>query len=299
MKRALGRSLSSSARTQYKASWRRFSKFTKNTLHASPLPSTPYTVALYVTHLAKLKLKSTTIRSYLSAIAFYHKIHGFDNPSTSFLINKLLLSQKKTEEPALERRPITISILRQLVAAMKSSGFSAYDRRLFRAIFTMMYHAALRASEICVTPHASHTLQRSHLEVVQCSGGDAIKICFPSYKHSEGRLCPILIHSSDKQTCAVRAYKSFVRMYHVADGPAFHCANNATLTRQVLANSIHTLLKAINLNPRHYNTHSFRIGKATDMAKQGFSYSQIAMLGRWKSNAFLKYIKPTVVHGTH
>jgi site-specific recombinase XerD len=299
LKKDLCRSLSTSARRQYTTYWRRFSRFTTDILQTSPLPSTSYSVALYVTHLAKTKLKSTTIRSHLSAIAYYHKVHGFSNPSDSFLISKLLLSHKKRDGPISVRRPITVSILRQLLSALNSSEYSSHKRKLFQSVFTIMYHAALRASEVCVTPEAQHTLQKSHIALIPSTGAKALKIKFQSYKHSRGQPCPLILHASGKKTCAVVAYKSYAGTHIGATGPAFLDEDNTPLSRQSLANTLHGLLTRIHLKPHLYNTHSFSIGKATDMAKQEFSYSQFAMLGRWKSNAFLRYIKPTIVHGSH
>ena len=161
-----------------------------------------------------------------------------------------------------------------------------------------MYHAALRSSEVCVTPQAGHTLQASELELINSRGKDALKINFSSYKHSRTQPKPLIIYPSKSQICAVKAFKLYKRPVTPRDGPAFITANKHPLTRQLLATTLHDLLRAIHLHPSNYNTHSFRIGKATDMASQGFSYAQIALLGRWHSNAFLKYIKPTVIHGT-
>ena len=50
-------------------------------------------------------------------------------------------------------------------------------------------------------------------------------------------------------------------------------------------------LRFCNLDPALYKLHSFRIGAATWAAAKGFSDTQIRQLGRWKSNAFLKYIR--------
>ena len=51
------------------------------------------------------------------------------------------------------------------------------------------------------------------------------------------------------------------------------------------------ILKTINLNYRLYDTHSFRMGRATDLRKAGFSIEDIKELGRWRSNAVYKYLK--------
>ena len=51
------------------------------------------------------------------------------------------------------------------------------------------------------------------------------------------------------------------------------------------------LLRRLKLNDKLYNTHSFRIGRATDLKKTGTPVDDIKMLGRWRSNAVFKYIK--------
>ena len=50
-------------------------------------------------------------------------------------------------------------------------------------------------------------------------------------------------------------------------------------------------LKAFGLDSTRYKSHSFRISAASFAAERGMSDAQIRALGRWKSNAFLKYIR--------
>lgn len=50
-------------------------------------------------------------------------------------------------------------------------------------------------------------------------------------------------------------------------------------------------IKYCGLDPSRYKGHSFRIGAASHAAEGGMSDAQIRTLGRWKSNAFLKYIR--------
>ena len=50
----------------------------------------------------------------------------------------------------------------------------------------------------------------------------------------------------------------------------------------------------IDLSPSLYKGHSFRIGLCTWYIKQGKTDSQIRSMGRWRSNAFLKYIRPEI-----
>ena len=43
--------------------------------------------------------------------------------------------------------------------------------------------------------------------------------------------------------------------------------------------------------PGHFRSHSFRIGMATELAKMGLSESEIKAKGRWRSSAYLSYIR--------
>ena len=49
-------------------------------------------------------------------------------------------------------------------------------------------------------------------------------------------------------------------------------------------------LTLISLDCCLYNTHSFHIGRATDLIKMGFSIEQVKLVGRWGSKAVFKYI---------
>ena len=51
------------------------------------------------------------------------------------------------------------------------------------------------------------------------------------------------------------------------------------------------ILSGVNLDPLMYDTHSLRIGRATDMLKYGYDIEQIKQLGRWRSNAIYQYLK--------
>jgi site-specific recombinase XerD len=147
-------------------------------LKAKPLGATAYEIALYITHLTNSGLKSTTIRTHLSAIAFFHKIHDCPDPTTSFIIKKLLAAGKKTESPQATHKPITAKILKRLLNSLKTQDYKNYDKIMFTSIFNVMYQAAFRASEICETPFAQHTLKASQLQISKTSKGEAIMLFY-------------------------------------------------------------------------------------------------------------------------
>ena len=51
------------------------------------------------------------------------------------------------------------------------------------------------------------------------------------------------------------------------------------------------LFDNLRLNSIVYGTHSFRIGRTSDLIKYGYNIETVKLMGRWKSNAIYKYIK--------
>ena len=55
--------------------------------------------------------------------------------------------------------------------------------------------------------------------------------------------------------------------------------------------AVRAALETAGLDQSRYCGHSFRIGVATEAAKKGIEDAIIKSLGRWKSLAYLEYIK--------
>ena len=77
-------------------------------------------------------------------------------------------------------------------------------------------------------------------------------------------------------------------------GPLFLLENGAPLTRAALVIHLRTALAQAGVDASRYAGHSFRIGAATAAAQVGYSDSFIQSLGRWKSAAFITYIRTSV-----
>lgn len=287
--------LSPNARRAYEAHWTKFKTFLQKKLRIPGIPATPHHIAMYVSHLHYHRLKVSTIRTHLSAIAFMHEATGYKNPTKSFTTQKLLTAYSRTDPAPKTRKPITRNILKIVVKSAKKYITSHYNRYLFTSIFTVMYHAALRASEICESPKTSHTLQTHNINLSKSNR--SLKVQFSSYKHSTSLNPPLVLYPT-KYPCPVKSFIKYKKLRKTHHGPAFCYSNGTSITRDQLQTTLHKLLTLSGYNSKLYNTHSFRIGKTTDLAKHGYSYSQIAQIGRWKSTAYLRYIKPTKIHTT-
>ena len=74
------------------------------------------------------------------------------------------------------------------------------------------------------------------------------------------------------------------------DGPLFVFESGLPLSRSGLVNAVRVALSPSGLDLSRFNGHSFRIGAATTPAAAGIPDFLIT-LGRWKSAAFLSYIR--------
>ena len=63
------------------------------------------------------------------------------------------------------------------------------------------------------------------------------------------------------------------------------------LTRDRLVKELRAALQKAGLDPKTYAGHSFRIGAATVAHAQGIDDSTIMTLGRWRSNAYQRYVR--------
>ena len=74
-------------------------------------------------------------------------------------------------------------------------------------------------------------------------------------------------------------------------GPLFRFANKQVLTRERFVIHMGSAFPKAGLNSDVYAGHSFRIGTATVAHDKGIEDSTIMTLGRWKSNAYQRYIR--------
>jgi len=77
-----------------------------------------------------------------------------------------------------------------------------------------------------------------------------------------------------KSICPVDAVVKYLLVWGKQNG-LFLWLNGTKLTRPIFPSALATILIKLNINPRHYNTHSFHIGAATSANQAGMSPLQI------------------------
>lgn len=298
MSKDMQKSLAVSSYKRYKGHWERFKAFYRKHYNRSQYLATKHQLGIYVTYLHGQSLKSKTIGSHLSSIAFFFRLKGIHSPTESYYTKTLLRSYSKLSQPISIRKPITINILRDMVRVIGLHYFDDYTRLMLRSLFTIMYHALLRVSEISYSKENSHNLQMHNMKLGNKSR--SLTIRFSSYKCSTN-IVPMRIkrtNATDPYSFAdpVRIFTDYLYIRGHSDGPVYRHQDGSPLSRLFVKGELTKVLELIGKDQSEFNTHSFRIGRATDMFKEGQSEVKIQLAGRWKSNAFKKYIKPSLVH---
>lgn len=221
----------------------------------------------------------------MSAIAHYYKLKNLGNPADFYAV-KRLIAKYKSKSPALERLPINSTILSGLLRMTRAGAKNLFYKAALYVTYFLMYHLALRISEVCnYTGNTYHAIRREDLKIHETTG--KVEITLYSYKHSKK---PVIYEVNRNETF-LHYLKTYLKLRKQKQGTLMIHESGANISRNFVANQLKEDIKKLGLDPNKYNTHSFRAGRATDMAREGKSDRQIAAIGRWNSNAFHAYIK--------
>ncbi|XP_074654505.1 uncharacterized protein LOC141908371 [Tubulanus polymorphus] len=142
-----------------------------------------------------------------------------------------------------------------------------FDGILLKSMFVLCFHAFLRVDEISVksSGHATKVIQKHQVTLFHGPNSTPIlRVCITDYKHSDLIPKPSLLPKhSNPSVCPVT----------------------------IISHYLHKLISFLGLPEASYTSHSFRIGAATNAATNGVPEPVIRELGRWKSDAFKRYIR--------
>ena len=253
-------------------------------------------VCRFVAHLYQAQLSISSIRLYLSAIRFFQIAYGNGNPHLEaydrlhYVVRGIARSQPKSGRST--RLPVTVDILQFLLQAW-SSHSSHFEAVMLWAACTLGFFAFLRAGEFIAGENNSHSvLSLADVKVDDRDNPSFLAITLRSSKTDPYGLGHVLyVGRTGSQICPVAAVLSFLAIRPPSEGPLFVHADGAPLTRSQLVSAIRSALENSGVDVRRYSGHSFRIGAATAAAQVGLPDSLIQTLGRWRSSAYLRYIR--------
>lgn len=253
-------------------------------------------LVLFVAFCYSKQLAPQTVISYMSALAHFNKMKGYEDTTSSFIVQRALQGYKKLKGKSDIRLPITPVILRQLVQSLSSCCSSFYKKQLYKAMYLLAFHAFLRVGEITSNMNSKPCLSFSSIEFELMTNREPIgmKLTLKEFKHHRGK-DPIIFHlsssQSDSDLCPVKAMWDYCSVRGSLDGPLFVFSDLHPVSRQSFSNQLKICLIFLKYDTKLYKTHSFRIGAASWAKAKGVSDDQIQLMGRWKSDAYRKYIR--------
>ena len=264
-----------------------------------PWPASETTLRYYCVH-AYRTLSHATILVYLAAVRHGHLEQGFSDP----LVDRPLLTylckgiKRHQGSCTAARLPLTSDLLVAVRTALtESHSLFPRDKQLLWAAITMGFYGFLRGGEF--TTQSSHTYQPAlHLlrQDLTLSPGHYSILIKGSKTDPYRATTTVMVAATGTATCPVKAMKAFLRAtrHNRADRPLFTLSTGKYLTRHALTDAIRTLLLATGLTPEQaarYSSHSLRIGAATAAAAAGLPTWLIQTAGRWRSDAYKRYIR--------
>jgi integrase len=249
------------------------------------LPAGPETVACYVADLARVA-RPATIDLRLAAISAAHRAAGHDSPTKEEAVRLVRRGVRRTLGTAQRQvRPVTVPDLRTMLEGLGTDPAGCRDR----ALLLIGFAGALRRSELVGLDVADVT-----------KGADGLTVRLRRSKTDQegaGRTVGIP-YGSNLGTCPVRAWRAWLEVSGITEGPAFRPVNRhghvgaTRLSAPAVALVLKRHAARAGLDPGEVAGHSLRAGLATSAAAAGVPERVIADQTGHKGTAMLRrYIR--------
>ena len=292
--------LTASTHKTYRSAENRYLKFC-DTFKINPLPVTEPILCYYVACLGQEGLSAATIKTYLSGVRQVQISQGFPEPHLAAMprlqqvLRGVRVEQGKSGRAPRPRLPITPGILRRMKRIWEAEGVT-WDTTMLWAASSVTFFSFCRSGELTV-PTEKGFDPSSHVTYNDISVDNRKSPSIVSIHLKKSKTDPfregmrVTVGRTNNEICPVAALLSYLSRRGDRPGPLFQWKDGRPLTRDQFVKAVRTTLRKANLPAEQYAGHSFRIGAATTAATVGIEDSLIQTLGRWKSSAYLLYVR--------
>ncbi len=298
----LGDCIAPSTRATYASAQRRFESFCALLPATTTFPVTEQTLARFPTFLGQQQLKHRTIKTYLSGLRFAQiqsglgdPFHAKSMPLLEYVLSGIKREQSKSGAPPKPRLPVIQDILEHLRGTWLHPPIKPASVMLWAAACTGFF-GFLRAREFTV-PSVQGYDPQMHLNLGDLALDSHTKPSLIRLRIKQSKTDPlrqgadIFLGATAANICPVKALLHYTAVRSPTPGPLFVFPSGTPLTCKALVSHMQSALCHSGISPTAYTGHRFRIGAATTAAQRGLEDSLIQTLGRWKSDAYLAYIK--------
>lgn len=281
--------IASNSMLTYNTSINVFNTFRQNYNLPNQWPFPIHHISLFMAFCFEKGHSPNTISTYIAGINYFHKLNGFYDITNIFVIQKLLEGCRRGRPCRDIRAPLTMQILISVYNTLPGVCYNNYECKLFSALFVLAYFGLFRVSEL-VSSLSDDMLSLSDLSFVD--NKKYIIIQLRRYKTNQRGIPTYLkIPCEHGILCPVRSMSEYLSLRPRSPGPLFCHSNLTPVTRSQFSAVLSKCISKTVCTDLCFKSHSFRIGRATDLASQGYSSSVIMKLGRWNSGAYRLYIR--------
>jgi hypothetical protein len=252
------------------------------------------------------RLKPSSVRTYLSAISYLHRIKGYEAFKIEDPVVEALLKAAENLDMAADsgnnkRRAMTLPLLKILGHNLLVSGRSLDEIQTIWAACTVCFFASTRMGELLAAEEFSFdpstTLLWSDI-LLRKDNSVLIHIKMPKSRVKEGEFIDLFPFEESK-CCPVAALKLLADRKRLSGQlsnnlPVFTFQNSKNLTKKFLNSVLKVTLKDVCVEGRDViSCHSFWAGVPSAISRHPdlMTEEEVMGWGRWSSAAYKKYTR--------
>lgn len=227
----------------------------------------------------------------LAALAFLYKLQGLRDITKEFMVRQAMKGFRRGRVVRDTRRPVSFGLLQDMVGILPRVCSSPYEVQLFTAAFSLAFFGALRIGElVSKNKRGVGGLLFSEVQI----NTDSVQLLISRSKTDQlGKgVYVTLFKVLPEAVCPVRSVQRFAQVRKGVQGPFLQHEDGSSLSRFQFVAIFKRCLLTVGMPAAQFNTHSFRVGAATEAARWGLSQQMVMRIGRWESDRFKIYVRP-------
>ena len=248
----------------------------------------------FIASLYDRRISLSTARVYIAGLSNFLRECAFPDTTDTVPVRHALRGYARLAPSAKDpRMPITLNHMRIIKAHLISSTSDRYEQALYWCACTFAFFGFLRVSEFTVSKYTNHSLRFADVRLFS----EYVQLHIPSSKTDQfSHGAQMNLHATKRSACPVRAFRKYSALRPATlppESPVFVLRCGSYLTRKMFDRFIQSVFPRQSGTPK-ISSHSFRIGAATAAASRGNPVELIQKSGRWKSDAFARYVRDKV-----
>ena len=227
------------------------------------------------------------------------------------LVTSLTRACRLINDRVETRLPIHCSLLEMILFELKRIyETQRYLLIMYRTLFAISYYGMMRVGEVTEGPHV---LKAKNVHIAK-NKNKILLVLYTSKTHGKNQRPQKITISSHKDSVKLETkfnrktrspvhrnfcpfdlmhrYLKILGDYASPDEQLFVFNGEIQPVKPGHATTVlKNVINNLGLDNTFYSMHSYRIGRTSDLIKDGYSVEEVKCLGQWQSNAVYKYIR--------